>query len=274
MKNINIIIGQLIVMLLIMSSCGTSFHLSKGTKLYSKKSGALNDQIQTDVVDSGTAVEIVEKDKHYIIKPIHGSSISVNSGDATSTDVKTASQKVEDDFRRSISDDTYYYPDKDASKSSFTYSSWNSSLKAISVSFKNRSNFRGPNQEAMAVRDSFPSSWNSGFSPALAYGISRSWNVVNQSKKKTTFELSMSFFYGLGITDINNKTTRYPIIQTSSKALYNSKGFLINIGIQKFDFGYAIGWDHAFGSDNDAWAYHGQKFTGFVLGYDLFKTRE
>ena len=144
----------------------------------------------------------------------------------------------------------------------------------MNISFKRRGNIRGPNDEVMAVQDSFQTTWSAGFSPALAYGISRSWNVINKSKKKTTFEVSLAFFYGLGTADINNKTTRYPIVQTSSKALFSSKGFLVNIGVQKFDFGYAIGWDHAMGSENHAWAYHGQTFTAFVLGYDLFKTRE
>lgn len=257
-----------LMILVSVCSCTTTYRLSKGTKVYTKKESSSHDDIKFNELKNRTKVKLAEAGDYLIIKDL----TSADVDESQAGKAVTKSEKTEDDFRRNLNEGTFYYPDRDYSDELLRYTSITTSFKAVNVSFKYRSQFRGGNETLMAM-DSFPSTWESGFNPAVAFGISYNFHTYSASKTEKTYSISLATFWGLGTTDLNGKTTRYPVIERPRKALYTTKGILLNLGVQKWDFGVSVGWDHATGTQKETWAYHGERFFGIILGYDIIKTQ-
>ncbi|TRX54836.1 hypothetical protein FNH22_18960 [Fulvivirga sp. M361] len=254
------------IAVLLWSSCANRIH--RGQIIYQISAVGGNDRIETLRVTDGVNVNITEvAGKGVIISPRPGSTISTSSVSST-----TLTGKVTDPFRSALSPGSYYLPDKDFSSSAKGYTSLNLSLQAVNITFKNR--FNPDERLSQAVRDTFPSTWSSSFSPALAMGYTITRNQYQPDGKKITFDLTIGGFFGFGTTDINNKTTRAPVYNFSRKALTTQKGFYLNLGIQKWDVGYAYGWERAHGDGSESWVFQNQPFHGIIIGYDLVKLRQ
>ena len=245
-----------------------SDRLYEGQKIYKINDTGVDDVIEEYEVTDGVKVKAIEtKDKGVVFEELDGISIPVTGPINT----KTLLGGVTDSFRKNVGDN-YYLPDKDLSTSGKGYMSYDFALQAVNISFKNR--FSVDSRLSEAVRDSFPSTWSSSFSPAIALGYSVSRNQFNRKGSKTEISITFGIFGGFGTVDINDKVTRNPKYTLSRKALTTNRGFFANIGIQKWDFGYAFGWETAYGPGSDLWIYQKEPFHGIIIGYDLVKLRD
>lgn len=153
-------------------------------------------------------------------------------------------------------------------------------VTAVTITARNRSrvskNAQTEIDEDQSLKN-IPSTWETGFSPGLAFTKTissrqkiTSGGLKNQSLDKNTTQLDFGPLFSFGAQELSAKTTanRY---QNSRKALTITVGGLVNLNINKFDFGIFGGIEFATGYKSTDWVYHGVPHWGFVLGYDLVK---
>ena len=242
--------------------------------------GAMIYQIESNAGDKVKTYELVNGKKFTVNQSDQG--ITLSTDDFTcmkklDTDLTPSSGYIRDQFRLGVGS-KFYYPDIDASKDDalhvdkVTYSKFDFKLQAVNITFKNRRSLR--DDIIPAVADSFPNTWNSGFTPALALGGTQEITWFNQSKKAHTISITGGVFYGLGTTKLDKNTTRLPVYSLSRTALTHNYGGYINLGYQKWDVGFAFGWESASGIGSESWVYQNQLFNGIIIGYDIVKLRK
>lgn len=176
------------------------------------------------------------------------------------------------DFRRKYVDSPFLYTDDPFDKNtSFKIrkdgGKW--VLSAVVVSAKLRPKW----DESENEEDHVPATWEFKFSPGFAYTYPwREWITYKGGKKVSSTSINFGFLGNIGSTDINNKTTR-PEYPSTRKALTFSTGGVVNLAINKFDFGLFGGFDLATGEGAKDWIYQGQPHFGFIFGYHLIKNR-
>ena len=192
--------------------------------------------------------------------------------DETPEQTKEYSPGVIDQFQKDQVDTDNFFLEKSTYKDSvFHYWKEAINFQVINITFKNR--FRTVNDLEQAVQDSFPSTWSSGFNPAIAVGFAETKVKYGKNGKKT-LGFTIGGFFGLGVEKLSKDNTRNDPIEFARSALTVTPGFHANFGYQKWDFGTAIGWEFATGSGAKRWVYHGAPFLGVIFGYDIVKVRK
>ena len=160
----------------------------------------------------------------------------------------------------------------DASKiRSFTYWDGKPVLQGISTVLKIR-----PKLDNYALKDSFPSYVETGFSPALALGwkFSRNTFLVNKDlfgRNIRQLSIAPGVLLGVGGVDLTKSNTRAPKITFPRKALFISQGGFLSLGYNNINLGYAWGKDYATGEDSKGWLYRGETWHAIIFGFDIIK---
>ena len=124
---------------------------------------------------------------------------------------------------------------------------------------------------APSISESFPATWESGFKPAFAGGFSQSINWFDKKNKKHSISAIGGVFLGLSTTKLDNNSTRNPVYNLSRNALTVSRGLFFSLGYQKWDIGYAFGWDKPYGEAAESWVYYNEQFHAIIIGFDIVK---
>lgn len=112
---------------------------------------------------------------------------------------------------------------------------------------------------------------------ALAPGLKHSWNKYKGTKNalgKNTTSVSVSFggLAGLGVVDVNAKSTLSKVSDTdATKNAIIPLGFHLVGGVNTINVGVAVGWDVITGPNASHWVYKGQMWTGVIVGIDIIK---
>ncbi|HZV69825.1 MAG TPA: hypothetical protein VFG10_09780 [Saprospiraceae bacterium] len=173
----------------------------------------------------------------------------------------------------SINTDKLFYTDlkSESFKNKFRYFDSKPLLQALAIPIKIR-----PRLDDSALLDSFPSQTETGFNPALAFGLKMSFNnfrINNDIFGRNLRQLSLTpgFFFGTGATDLKKTNTRNPIIKFERKATVISPGMFLMFGYNNINFGYSLGIDFATGKGSQEWLYQGLVWHGISLGLDILK---
>lgn len=148
-------------------------------------------------------------------------------------------------------------------------------LQALTVPFKLRSKLSGTQYPNNVVY----SNVETGFTANLSFGYKFSWNRFLPSKDKVlglnTYSISFTpgVFAGLSTVALTNSNTiGLPAsygTAFSRSALTKSFGVFTLVGISRFGFGYAGGFDYADGPGGGNWIYKGRWWNGVALSIDL-----
>ena len=124
-----------------------------------------------------------------------------------------------------------------------------------------------------------PYELTTGINAGFAYGLKWDWNNTrsifkNSNKnrigyKNQTKSLVLSPFIGLAANALNTANTNNEL-ENSRNILGVNYGFTVVVGINRFDFGVAVGKDFGFGDVVDSWVYQNETWYGLVLGLELF----
>ncbi|OUJ66855.1 hypothetical protein [Hymenobacter crusticola] len=176
--------------------------------------------------------------------------------------------------------DKYYAPNSGSPSSAVSAASevtaltyWDGKpvLQGISTVLKIR-----PKLDNYALKDSFPSQAETGFSPALAFGWKFSRNTFLTNKDlfgRNIRQLSITpgVLLGVGGVDLTKNNTRAPKIEFPRKALFISRGGFLSLGYNNINLGYAWGKDYATGEGSKGWLYRGETWHAIVFGFDIIK---
>lgn len=148
-------------------------------------------------------------------------------------------------------------------------------LQALSVPYKIRSGLTGTQYPNGQVYNTV----ETGFTANLSLGYKFSWNTYSPNKDKLlglntySFSITPGVFAGLGTTSISNTNTiNLPSSYGTSfsrSALTKSFGFFTLVGVSRFGFGYAGGFDYVSGPGGSNWIYKGRWWNGIALSIDL-----
>ncbi|MET3501279.1 hypothetical protein ABIC45_002891 [Mucilaginibacter rubeus] len=118
-----------------------------------------------------------------------------------------------------------------------------------------------------------PALWKPGF-PNLSFGykFSRSWCRLKKDflgLNLNSVSITPGVLAGLSTVALSATNTLNAPTVPSRTALVNTYGVFAMVGIGRFGFGYAGGWDHATGESGSYWNYKGKYWNGFALSIDL-----
>lgn len=157
-------------------------------------------------------------------------------------------------------------------RTAVTYFDSQIAVQALTIPLKVR-----PALTSEALRDSFPSQAISGFNLGFSAGWQFRYNAFRSKKNlfgdhTTKFSITPGGFLGLGAQKLNNANTRGPNrFSIERSAVSISMGFYAMLGFDRFNIGYAIGWDYATGNGRSAWVYQGHHWNGIIVALDIFK---
>lgn len=145
------------------------------------------------------------------------------------------------------------------------------SLQALTIPLKIR-----PALNDQALKDSFPSQAEAGFSIGLSFGWKFNFNVITSQKDifdQNIHRVSITpgFVLGSGVTELKKANTRNPVIEFERKAAVVTTGGFIMVGFDRFNVGYSFGADWATGKGSGAWLYQGRLWHGIILALDIIK---
>lgn len=122
---------------------------------------------------------------------------------------------------------------------------------------------------------SFPQQFNTNFNGAAYLGYRSDIFRVIYSKRPLYYKrriahygYSYGAFLGMGATAMNPWVTQNNITEEYDGFII-SKGLAINVAVNSFTFGIAIGIDHLTDRDRHVWIYQGKPWTGVTLGLNL-----
>lgn len=261
----------LISVLVSLQSCSKKTYLRKGT-VYQLQNPSLNtaELVKYKVTGSheiGTSESISSKDSHsklvltakpasFIEQKPRGAYRSTNRADFTL------------DY---FSNGVYFtnYPEAKDDPLKIRQIGGKGKLTAITVTAKRRAKWTGGD----TVSDNIPESWDTGFSPGFAYTWPLiTWKTLNSKTNESSVSIDLGPLFTIGKVGLSNKNT-WPKYTSSRNALSVSCGAILNLGINKFDFGLFTGADRALGTKSSDWVYQGKWGWGFILGYDLVKPK-
>jgi hypothetical protein len=160
----------------------------------------------------------------------------------------------------------------------FRYRQWRVYVQAMAIPLK----FRRPVEASLAqgatpARAAVHAQVETGPSIALAPGFKHSWHRYRGTKNAlgfttSSFSLSAGALLGLGVVDINAKSTqgRIPDTDASRNAIIPVGAHFV-VGFNNLNAGVAGGWDIITGPNRSAWNYHGKFWTGVIVGIDIIK---
>ncbi|MCF6403106.1 hypothetical protein L3C95_09490 [Chitinophaga filiformis] len=121
----------------------------------------------------------------------------------------------------------------------------------------------------------FPNQFTTHLNGAAYVGYRSDAFSVLYSKKPLYYKrhiehygYSMGGFLGMGATAMNPWVTRNNITEEYDGFVI-SKGIALNIAVNAFTFGLAVGWDHLMDRNRKYWIYQGKVWTGVTLGLNL-----
>ena len=141
-------------------------------------------------------------------------------------------------------------------------------LQGLSVALKFRPKVTG--------QDALPSTVESGFNPALAFGYQ--YRLNRYSPQKNAFGnnvLSLGFtgglFAGVSAIGLKSANTSGADLEVDRSVPAASLGIFGLVGFDRINIGFAVGFDHAFGNRSDDWLYQNKSWFGVSVGLDLVK---
>jgi hypothetical protein len=151
---------------------------------------------------------------------------------------------------------------------SFRYLEISPIFQASTIPFKYR-----PKRDSL--NGNVSTSGNLGFVYGLKFSNHKFRNIYNSDGKrfntfKTSISITPGFFVGPTTVDLTAKNTENKIKEDITVLGINS-GFLLVFGVNKFNIGGAIGFDHALGNSGSNWIYNGRPWYGFVLSLDFIE---
>jgi hypothetical protein len=273
MKSINTIL--FCISMILCSGCIEYKLIPKGnylTKVTTNAQVAGNPTETVFYVKHGVFGKIDNKVDYLIISDVNSGGLEKPTPNVVAT---TTGAFPVSDFRAGI-DGKYYNSQKPidnapANVSEFKYITLQPVLQGLTTVVKVR-----PRLGSYAVRDSFPSQTETGFSPSLALGLKLSTNTFKTSKDifgKNIRQISVTpgVFFGVGGVDLTKSNTRAPKIVYPRRALFLSRGGFITFGYNNINLGYAWGKDYATGEQSSGWLYKNETWHGIIFGFDIIK---
>ena len=92
-------------------------------------------------------------------------------------------------------------------------------------------------------------------------------NIYKQTVKHIGY--SAGLFAGIGNTLVDEYSLKTPNINIQYEGMILITGVAVNVAIEKFTVGIALGADYLLDKYHDAWIYEGKPCVGFTLGLDL-----
>lgn len=223
-------------------------------------------KLETGVVKKGFKSSITEKDGKIVLNE--------DPKDTKKLDWPTSNNKFNLSGWRANNKGAIYFPDslsKVMEYNSLKYFDTKPVFQALTVPIKVRSKLTD-----VAVPDSFPAQVTTGFNLGLSFGWQFTHNVFKENKnlfgKNTTkFSFTPGAFFGVGAQKLNTSNTRGPMVQIERSAFMISPGLFALIGIDRFNLGYAFGWDVVTGKNSSSWVYQGKHWHGIIVAIDLLK---
>jgi hypothetical protein len=124
-------------------------------------------------------------------------------------------------------------------------------------------------------RGGFPNQLNTNLNGAAYLGYRSDVFKVRYSKKPGFYKrrvehygYSAGGFFGIGATAMNPWVTSNNITEEYDGVVI-TKGIALNIAVNSFTFGLAVGWDHLLDRNRKFWIYQGSIWTGATLGLNL-----
>ena len=126
------------------------------------------------------------------------------------------------------------------------------------------------------VTAGFPNQFNTNLNGAAYVGYRKDVYHIGYQQNRlgfynrhiTHYGISMGGFAGAGATAINEWTT-YPSLNKEYDGLVFTKGIGAIIGINKLNFGLAVGWDNLLDKYKSQWIYQNKAWYGVTLGLNL-----
>jgi len=121
----------------------------------------------------------------------------------------------------------------------------------------------------------FPNQFNTNLNGAGYLGYRSDVFNVQYSKTPLYYKrriehygYSAGGFLGIGATAVNPWMTNNNITDEYDGVVI-TKGIALNIAVNSFTFGLAVGWDHLMDRNRISWIYQGKIWTGATLGLNL-----
>jgi hypothetical protein len=152
---------------------------------------------------------------------------------------------------------------------SITYTNGYIVLQALSVPYKIRNKLSG-SQYITPIQSTVETGFSANIS--VGYKFALSWFRPNKDilgLNTNSISITPGLFDGLSTVALSATNTLNAPTVPNRTALVNSYGFFALLGIGRFGFGYAGGWDHATGENGKYWVYKGKYWNGFALSIDL-----
>lgn len=126
------------------------------------------------------------------------------------------------------------------------------------------------------VSKGFPNQFNTNLNGAAYVGYRKDIYQINYHENRlgfynrniTHYGISLGGFAGLGSTAINEWTTM-PSLSKEYDGVVFTKGLGAIIGIDKLNFGLAVGWDDLLDKYKVLWIYQHKAWYGITLGLNL-----
>jgi hypothetical protein len=137
-------------------------------------------------------------------------------------------------------------------------------LDVLTILFKYRPSVKG-----------FPNQFTTHLNGAAYMGYRTDVFKIRYSKKPLYYKrhiehygYSFGGFLGMGATAMNPWVTSGNITDEYDGFVI-TKGAALNVAVNAFTFGVAIGWDHLMDSNRKFWIYQGKTWLGLTLGLNL-----
>lgn len=122
----------------------------------------------------------------------------------------------------------------------------------------------------------FPNQFNTNLNGAAYIGFRKDIYQINYHQNRlgfynqniTHYGISLGGFAGIGSTAINEWTTQ-PSLDKEYDGVVFTKGLAAIIGIDKLNFGLAVGWDNLLDKYKTFWLYQHKAWYGVTLGLNL-----
>jgi hypothetical protein len=126
------------------------------------------------------------------------------------------------------------------------------------------------------VSHDFPNQFNTNLNGAAYLGYRKDIYRIDYHQNKlgfynrhiTHYGISLGGFAGMGATAINEWTTS-PSLNKEYDGVVFTKGIAAILGIDKLNFGLAVGWDNLLDKYKSQWIYQNKAWYGITLGLNL-----